>query len=154
MAMGPDAFQLFDWFLSCGKVRFAPPFLTSAALQTMTRFTNNIDVTSFNGLFPEKSKDWGPGHEIINFCDERPKRNNGTQGKGRGLSVHHHGMPTLPGYDGFADDVFCKDEVKDYVLSNDFPSTFWCAFAQMLWSMPCGSVMLSVALARTRSHQP
>ena len=38
-------------------------------------------------------------------------------------SVHHHGMASLPAFDGWADQYFCYDETKDYVLPNNRHAT-------------------------------
>ena len=37
--------------------------------------------------------------------------------------VHHHGMASLPAFDGWADQYFCYDETKDYVLPNNRHAT-------------------------------
>ena len=38
-------------------------------------------------------------------------------------SVHHHGMASLPAFDGWADQYFCYGETKDYVLPNNRHAT-------------------------------
>jgi hypothetical protein len=35
------------------------------------------------------------------------------------ISVHHHGMTSQPAFDGWANDMTCPGEWKDYVYSND-----------------------------------
>ena len=58
------------------------------------------------------------------ICHSRPERVKGaTAGTGRGFSVHHHGMASLPAFDGWADQYFCYDETKDYVLPNNRAAT-------------------------------
>ena len=34
-------------------------------------------------------------------------------------SAHHHGMTSLPAFDGWANDLVCPGEWKDYVYGND-----------------------------------
>jgi hypothetical protein len=44
---------------------------------------------------------------------------------GRPVSIHLHGSPSLAPYDGWADDVTCSNETKDYIYPNVKPSTMW-----------------------------
>jgi hypothetical protein len=41
------------------------------------------------------------------------------------VSIHLHGSPSLAPYDGWADDVTCSGESKDYIYPNNKPSTAW-----------------------------
>ncbi len=48
------------------------------------------------------------------------------QGKsGRGIAVHHHGGATLAPFDGWAEDVICSGESKDYFYGENRPITGW-----------------------------
>jgi hypothetical protein len=44
---------------------------------------------------------------------------------GRPVSIHLHGSTTVPPYDGWADDMTCTYETKDYIYPNNKPSTMW-----------------------------
>lgn len=39
--------------------------------------------------------------------------------------IHNHGMPSLPEYDGFAEDVIRPDYFKTYIYPNNRSATFW-----------------------------
>jgi spore coat protein A len=41
------------------------------------------------------------------------------------LSVHLHGMPSLPQYDGYAEDLIPPEYYKDYIYPNTIAATFW-----------------------------
>ncbi len=40
-------------------------------------------------------------------------------------SVHLHGMASLPEYDGYAEDLICPNQFKDYFYPNDRAATIW-----------------------------
>ena len=40
-------------------------------------------------------------------------------------SVHLHGMASLPQYDGYAEDLICPQQYKDYFYPNDRAATIW-----------------------------
>ncbi len=40
-------------------------------------------------------------------------------------SVHLHGMASLPEYDGYAEDLICPGQFKDYFYPNDRAATIW-----------------------------
>ncbi|NEO36263.1 MAG: multicopper oxidase domain-containing protein [Moorea sp. SIOASIH] len=62
--------------------------------------------------------------EVLAECEEKT---------GVGVSIHLHGMTSLPEYDGFADDkIYPRDslvdpsgEYKDYIYPNDRAATIW-----------------------------
>jgi len=39
--------------------------------------------------------------------------------------IHNHGMPSLPQYDGFAEDYILPDEFKTYIYPNTRAATYW-----------------------------
>ena len=40
-------------------------------------------------------------------------------------SIHLHGMASLPQYDGYAEDLICPEQFKDYFYPNDRAATIW-----------------------------
>ena len=40
-------------------------------------------------------------------------------------STHLHGMASLPQYDGYAEDLICPEQFKDYFYPNDRAATIW-----------------------------
>lgn len=92
----------------------------------MIRYHNKINVDTPGNPFGAASRSWGNGGEPHDLCAERESRTgNPNPGKGRALSVHHHGFSALAPFDGWAEDVHCYGEYKDYVLPGNRASTFW-----------------------------
>ncbi|MEG3984660.1 multicopper oxidase family protein [Microcoleus sp. T3B2] len=40
-------------------------------------------------------------------------------------AIHNHGMPSLPQYDGFAEDYILPDQFKTYIYPNNRAATYW-----------------------------
>jgi FtsP/CotA-like multicopper oxidase with cupredoxin domain len=99
-----------------------PLIFSAMGQQDLMRFTNKVSPTS-TYFPPGGPKNSGHGTDG-DICKNRPNRVvNATAGTGRGFSVHHHGMASLPAFDGWADQYFCHGETKDYVLPNNRHAT-------------------------------
>ena len=96
-------------------------------MQALLRFHNKNDVTVAGNPYGDTSRPWGEsGEHLFNLCAEREDRiGNPNPATGRALTVHHHGMASLAPFDGWAEDVHCYGEYKDYVLPGARASTFW-----------------------------
>ena len=92
----------------------------------MVRFHNEVNVNQPGMPYGVEERPWGIGKELHNMCAERKSRTgNPNPGSGRALTVHHHGMSSLAPFDGWAEDVHCYQEHKDYVLPGNRASMFW-----------------------------
>jgi hypothetical protein len=75
-------------------------------VESLVRFNNNISDTYFTaGSTPCTGKRGRP--------------------RGRPISIHLHGSASLPPYDGWADDVTCTGESKDYIYPNEKSRPMW-----------------------------
>lgn len=106
---------------------WAKTLLTSSALlKAMVRYNNKIDVDTPGNPYGAEERPWAIGKDLHNLCAERAARTgNPNPGSGRAMSVHHHGMTSLAPFDGWAEDVHCFGEHKDYVLPGNRASLFW-----------------------------
>ena len=92
---------------------------------------------SYNGEVPGPTIKMPVGHESIVRFRNRINTETGyfrgsyspciaSNGKsGRPISVHFHGSASLAPYDGWAEDVTCFGEIKDYVYPNNRAGTGW-----------------------------
>lgn len=95
------------WFLAYGESIPGPTIYTPVGHESLVRFKNSINTVS--GYFKQSYKPCLPD-----------------KGKsGRPLSVHFHGSASLAPFDGWAEDVTCFGEVKDYVYPNNRAGTGW-----------------------------
>lgn len=95
------------WFLSYNGSVPGPTITMPTGHESLVRFNNKINHQT--GFFKQS----------FSPC----LANNGRTG--RPFSVHNHGSASLPGYDGWAEDVTCSGETKDYVYPNNRPNTGW-----------------------------
>jgi hypothetical protein len=95
------------WFLSYNGSVPGPTIIMPSGHESLVRFNNKINYKT--GYFKES----------YNPCLAANGR------EGRPFSVHLHGSPSLPGYDGWAEDETCFGESKDYVYPNQHPNTGW-----------------------------
>ena len=87
---------------------------------------------TYNGKIPGPTIIVPSGHEslvrfnnkISNFFQRNVFPCTGNR-KGRPISVHHHGSASAPPFDGWAEDVTCLSETKEYVYPNNRPATNW-----------------------------
>jgi hypothetical protein len=88
---------------------------------------------------------------------------------GRPISIHLHGSASLPPYDGWADDVTCTGESKDYIYPNNRATTLWYhdhgfevtaanayygTSVRCCTAPPCALLVNMLASSVTRSCQP
>lgn len=95
------------WFLSYNGDIPGPTIRIPVGHESLVRFKNLINTV--NGYFKQSFK---PCLAI-----------NGRSG--RPISVHFHGSASLAPFDGWAEDITCHGEVKDYVYPNNRPGTGW-----------------------------
>lgn len=95
------------WFLTYNGFAPGPTIRVPTGHESLVRFKNliNHDTGFFKGSF-----------------DPCLPNNNRI---GRPISIHHHGSPSLAPFDGWAEDITCYGEVKDYVFPNNSPRTGW-----------------------------
>jgi FtsP/CotA-like multicopper oxidase with cupredoxin domain len=89
-----------------------PTFLPPAGRQTVIRVTNKLYV----GEIP--TIDGTPVFEPLHPC-------NGDTNTGLPSSFHHHGGSSLAPYDGWADDITCPGQSKDYIFADQDPAFLW-----------------------------
>jgi FtsP/CotA-like multicopper oxidase with cupredoxin domain len=92
---------------------------------------------SYNGIVPGPTVKVPVGHEsLLRFRNKINTVSGFFQGSyspciaannrsGRPISVHFHGSASLAPYDGWAEDVTCFGEIKDYVYPNNRAGTGW-----------------------------
>lgn len=95
------------WFLAYGGSVPGPTIRVPVGHESLVRFKNQINTVT--GYFKQSYKPCLP-------VDGR---------SGRPISVHFHGSASLAPYDGWAEDVTCFGEVKDYVYPNNRAGTGW-----------------------------
>jgi FtsP/CotA-like multicopper oxidase with cupredoxin domain len=95
------------WFLAYGGSIPAPTIRVPVGHESLVRFKNQINTVT--GYFKGSYKP----------CLAANGRS------GRPISVHFHGSASLAPYDGWAEDVTCFGEVKDYVYPNNRAGTGW-----------------------------
>ncbi|MDJ0635875.1 MAG: multicopper oxidase family protein [Xenococcaceae cyanobacterium MO_188.B29] len=93
----------------------------------------NTEVWSYNGTLPGPVirqrggfRDEDRGRDSLVRCINQLGT---TQENGREIpintSIHLHGMASLPQYDGYAEDLICPKQFKDYFYPNDRAATIW-----------------------------
>lgn len=95
------------WFLSYDGSIPGPTVRVPVGHESLIRFKNLINTV--NGYFKQSYK---PCLAV-----------NGRSG--RPISVHFHGSASLAPFDGWAEDITCYGEVKDYVYPNNRAGTGW-----------------------------
>jgi FtsP/CotA-like multicopper oxidase with cupredoxin domain len=95
------------WFLTYNGLAPGPTIRAPVGHETLVRFKNAINTVSgyfkgsYNPCLPVNGK------------------------SGRPISVHFHGSASLAPYDGWAEDITCFGEIKDYVYPNNRAGTGW-----------------------------
>jgi hypothetical protein len=113
-----SSFKLMNRFQPTG---YHQHLLFCSGTETLVRFNNYINNTGEAAASP-----WQVGYWPCNQRLGKPR-------DGRPLSTHCHGMKSLPPFDGWADDIICSGESKDYIYPNSNPVLAWYhdhAFAQ------------------------
>jgi len=91
------------WFLTYGGKIPGPSIVGPTGHESFVRFNNKI----------------GTKFIIKSYAPCIGKRS------GRPISVHFHGSASLAPFDGWAEDITCRGETKDYVYPNNRPGTGW-----------------------------
>ncbi len=102
------------------------------AIQACRRFTGTWFMT-YNGEIPGPTIQVPSGHEsFVRFNNKIGKHFsqsyspcNTANRKGRPISIHLHGSASLAPYDGWAEDITCSGETKDYIYPNNRPVSAW-----------------------------
>ena len=96
---------------------------------------NEYEFWGYNGMFPGPTIKKRTCRQVkVSFVNKLGKTNIGWQGcpfaEGEQLEeikavIHNHGMPSLPEYDGFAEDFIRPEQFKTYIYPNNRAATFW-----------------------------
>jgi FtsP/CotA-like multicopper oxidase with cupredoxin domain len=95
------------WFLSYNGSIPGPTVRVPVGHESLVRFKNVINTRT--GFFKE----------TFDPCISAYNRS------GRPISIHFHGSASLAPFDGWAEDMTCHGEVKDYVYPNNRAGTGW-----------------------------
>ena len=94
--------------------------------------TKEYEFWGYNGMFPGPTiKKKTCRQVIVNFVNKLGTTDLDWQGcRSNKLEeiqavIHNHGMPSLPEYDGFAEDYIMPDQFKTYIYPNNRAATFW-----------------------------
>lgn len=102
------------------------------AVQACRRFPATWFM-SYNGQIPGPTIQVPSGHETFLRFNNKIGRHftqtfspcNVARKTGRPISIHLHGSASLAPYDGWAEDITCRGETKDYVYPNNRPVSAW-----------------------------
>lgn len=74
------------------------------------------EIWGYNGITPGPTIRQQQGRQsVVRFINKLDEK----------MSIHLHGMASLPEYDGYAEDLICPGYYKDYVYPNNRASTLW-----------------------------
>ena len=122
----PRAHALSRLHACIALVTHAGSLMAVNTVQFLGRFNNRADTEEPGNPYVELERAWGIDKELHNMCEERRARTgNPIPGTGRAMAVHHHGMSSLAPFDGWAEDVHCFGESKDYIQPGNRASMFW-----------------------------